>query len=141
MVSALYEPVFSTFTCIDPDLSVSAEEQAIYAGPAPKDVKEESLQLHDFRTSTDIVQGVEGLDLQSFTYIHYETVLNEDGMMRGTNAEDVYAPEVLDFMLKLTGASYGVVHNITFRRKTFTQIKPLLSCQKTSYWVLHKLGC
>lgn len=102
---------------IEPDLSVPAEERAIYAGPAAKLAKDESVELHDFRTSTDVAKGLAGLDVQGFTYMNHEFSLGRDEILGGTNAEDIYAKEVIDMMLKFTGASRAVIHNMTFRRK------------------------
>ena len=102
---------------INPDLSVPAHERAIYAGPAAKLAKDESVELHDFRTSEDVTKGFAGLDVQGFTYVNHEFSLGRDEILQGTNAEDIYAKEVIDMMLKFTGASRAVIHNMTFRRR------------------------
>ena len=120
MGAASPEPTYGTFRFLEPDLSVPAKERAIFAGPASKVAKEETIELHDFRTANDVAQGARGLDVQAFTYINHVSSLTGDEMLQGTNVEDVYAPEVIDFMLGVTGGSRAVVHNIAFRRKLAT---------------------
>lgn len=111
------EPTYGIFRFLEPDLSVPAEERAIFAGPASKLAKEESIELKDFRTATDIAKGVQGLDVQAFTYLNHKSSLTGEEILQGTNAEDVYAPEVCEWILGVTGGSRAVVHNIAFRRK------------------------
>ncbi|USW59777.1 Putative hydroxylase/desaturase AsaB [Septoria linicola] len=110
--------VYGIFRFLDPDLSVPASERPMFVGPTPKRVVEERIKLIDFRNSHDIEKGAKGLDVQSFTFVNHKFSLHANQILEGTNAEDIYAQEVIDFMLKLTGASRAVVHNITFRRKT-----------------------
>lgn len=107
--------VYGTFRFFDPDPSVPAEERAIYAGPAPKEAKEETIQLHDFRTASDVAKGFEGLDVQGFTYVKHTSSLRGEEIAQGTNAEDMYAAEIVDLVLSLTGAGHAVVHDITLR--------------------------
>lgn len=121
MGAAPKEATYGVFRFLEPDLSVPAEERAIFAGPASKVAKEEEIELHDFRTSHNIVKGARGLDVQAFTYLNHTSSLTGDEILKGTNAEDIYAPEVIDFMLGVTGGSRAVVHNIAFRRKLATK--------------------
>lgn len=112
---------YGVFRFLEPDLSVPAEERAIFAGPASKVAKEETIELHDFRTATDVAKGARGLDVQAFTYLNHTSSLTGDEILEETNAEDIYAPEVIDFILGVTGGSRAVVHNIAFRRKLATK--------------------
>lgn len=92
----------------------------MFAAPETKSSVEEKLVLHDFRTATDVVHGVEGLDVQGFTFVNHASSLSTERLLNGTNIEDVevtYAQESLDLMLKLTGAKRGIVHNVVFRRR------------------------
>ncbi|EME38479.1 hypothetical protein DOTSEDRAFT_39471 [Dothistroma septosporum NZE10] len=114
-------PVYGIFRFLEPDLSVPAEDRAIFAAPANVRAVEERIQLHDFRTSADVARGAQGLDVQAFTYIKHKSSLSGEEMLQGTNVEDIYAPETVDMILKLTGASRGVVHNVAFRRDPATK--------------------
>lgn len=109
--------IYGTVRFIDPDLSVPAQDRAIFAGPAAKLAKDESVELHDFRTSTEVAKRLAGLDVQGFTYVNHHFSLGRDAILEGTNAEDIYVKEVIDMMLKFTGASRAVVHNVAFRRR------------------------
>ena len=124
------EPTYGTFRFLEPDLSIPASERAIFAGPASILAREESIELNDFRTSPNIAHGPEGLDVQSFTYLTHKSSLSGDDILQGTNAEDVYAPEVCKWMLGVTGGSRAVVHNIAFRRKLAEQGVELYSYRK-----------
>ncbi|KAI5366595.1 Putative hydroxylase/desaturase AsaB [Septoria linicola] len=104
------------FRFVEPDLTIPAYDRAIFANPRPKRLEQLELPLHDFRTSTEVARGFEGLDQQGFTYIEHASSLTPDEMLAGRNAEDKLAPEVLEMMAKLTGAKRGVVHSIGFRR-------------------------
>lgn len=121
---------YGTFRFIDPDLSVPAKERATFAGPAPKTVKEETIQLHDFRTSNDVAKGGRGLDVQAFTYVNHVSSLTGDEMLHGSNAEDIYVPEIIDLVLKVTGASRAIAHNVAFRRKLSTKQVDLYNVQR-----------
>lgn len=123
------QPTYGLFRFVEPDLSISAQERSIFAGPAPKKVQEESLQLHDFRTSKDVRHGQAGLDAQSFTYVDHTSRLTGEELLAGDNAERIYAPEMLDLVLKVTGASRGVVYNIAFRHNLAERTKDLYSIQ------------
>ena len=104
------------FRFVEPDLTVPAEDRAIFANPRPKRLEQLELPLHDFRTSSEVAKGYAGLDTQGFTYLSHVSALSPEQMLEGRNAEEKLAPEVLDMMLKLTGAKRGVVHSIGFRR-------------------------
>lgn len=104
------------FRFVEPDLTVPAEDRAMFANARPKRLEQMELPLHDFRTSGEVAKGYEGLDTQDFTYINHASALCSEQMLQGRNAEEKLAPEVLDMMLKFTGAKIGVVHNIAFRR-------------------------
>lgn len=119
-MASIGDQVCGIFRYVEADLSMPASERGIYAPPAPKCIREETLQLLNFRTSKDVVKGGEGLDVQGFTYVNHSSALSRDDFFQGTNAEDVYAPECIDLVLKLTGAKRGIVHNIAFRRKLAT---------------------
>ena len=99
------DKVQGTVRFIDPDLSVPAHERAIFAGPAAKYATHEKIELNDFHKSDDVAKGAKGLDVQAFTFVKHNFSLDRDQMLEGTNAEDVYAKEVLDMMVDLTGAS------------------------------------
>lgn len=104
------------FRFVEPDLTVPAYDRAIFANPRAKQIEQLELPLHDFRTSTEVARGTDGLDLQGFTYIEHDSCLTPDEMLAGRHAEEILAPEVLQMMVELTGAKRGVVHSIGFRR-------------------------
>lgn len=110
---------------VEPDLSVPARDRAFFANPAPKRLEEIEQTLHDMRTSKDIARGVEGLDVQGFTYLHSPSSLSGEQMLEGTNAEDIYGPETLNMMLKFTGAKKGICHSVGFRLKPADKQKDL----------------
>ena len=121
MGEAATPPTYGIFRFYEPDLSVPAEERAIFAGPANKRAAEEKIQLHDFRSSNDVAKGAKGLDVQAFTYVKHKSSLTAEELLEGDNAERIYVPETIDLVLKLTGASRGVVHNVAFRRAPVTK--------------------
>ena len=123
-------PTDGTFRFLDPDLSVPAQERAIFAGPAPKAAKEETIELNDFRTSHEVAKGGSGLDVQAFTYVNHVSTLTAEAILEGTNAEDIYVPEMIDLILKVTGASRAVAHNVAFRRKLSTKQVDLYNIQR-----------
>lgn len=43
--------------------------------------------------------------------------LSDREIFEGRNAEEIYAAECVDLVVKVTGASRGVVHNIDIRQK------------------------
>lgn len=128
--AAASSKVYGTVRFIDPDLSVPAQERAIFAAPAPKIAKDQSVELHNFRTSTDIAKDFEGLNVQAFTFIEHEFSLSGDELLEGTNVEEIYAKEVIDLMLKFTGASRAVIHNIAFRRRPAERQQDLYNVQR-----------
>lgn len=104
------------FRFVEPDLTIPAQDRAIFANPRPKHLVQLKLPLHNFRTSNEISSGSAGLDVQGFTYLHHVSALSPEQMLAGRNAEDVLAPETLEMMIKYTGAKRGVVHSVGFRR-------------------------
>ncbi|CAK1363211.1 hypothetical protein CB0940_04683 [Cercospora beticola] len=112
------EETYGIFRFVDPDLSVSAYDRAIFANPRPKRLEQLKLPLHNFWTSDEVAKGNAGLDTQGFTYIKHASSLTADEVFEGRNVEDVLVPETIDMMLKLTGAKHGVAHNVGFRRKS-----------------------
>ena len=111
---------YGVFRFLDPDLSVPAHERAIFAGPASKAAKEETLELHDFRTSNDVAQGARGLDVQGFTFVNHVSSLTGEQLMAASNPEEIYCPEIIDLILNVTGGKRAVVHDMAFRRKLST---------------------
>ena len=113
---------YATLRFVVPDNSVTADERSLFAFPANKEVVEEHLELHDFRTATDVVKGAEGLDVQGFTYINHRSALSDsDEWFTGKNVEETYIPETEDLICKLTGAKRAVVNNVAFRHKLTDQ--------------------
>ncbi|KAK3620614.1 hypothetical protein LTR22_025515 [Elasticomyces elasticus] len=101
-----------------PDHSVSAYDRSLFAPPANKEVREEKLSLHDFRTSEDITHGGTGIDTQGFTYIKRRSALSDSGRwFQEDDLERIYFPEVEKLLCELTGAKRAVVNNVAFRRK------------------------
>ncbi|KAK4508374.1 hypothetical protein PRZ48_002112 [Zasmidium cellare] len=92
------------------------KERAHLAPPAAKDSVEERLELHDMRTSPEIVKGGAGLDVQGFTYLQHRSVV-QDELLAGRNVEDVYIPELQDLLCQITGAKKALVDSVLFRRK------------------------
>lgn len=114
------DQTYGVFRYVEADLSMKAEDRAFYSPPAPKRIKEEELPLHNFWTSDEVAKGNEGLDVQAFTYQNHTSVLSGDEFLEGTNCEDIYAPECVDLILKLTGAKRAVCHGVAFRRDLAT---------------------
>lgn len=130
MGAAPNDSTFGIFRFLEPDLSVPAHERATFAGPASKAAKEETIELHDFRSDKSIARGREGLDVQGFTYVEHASSLTGEELLAGTKAEDIYAPEVIGFMLKLTGGSRAVAHDVGFRRKLANRQADLYHVQR-----------
>jgi hypothetical protein len=101
-----------------PDQSVGPEGRGLFAFPANKEIIEERLQLHDARTSPDIVRGAGGLDVQGFAYVNHTSKLAEKGdWFEGNNVEDIYFPEVIDLLCNATGAKHAAIVDCAFRRR------------------------
>ncbi len=104
-----------------PDLTISADERALFTFPANKDIVEEQIELHDVGSSPELVEGAGGLDAQGFAYIkHRSALLDADQWYTGKRVEEVYLPEMEELVCKVTGANRAVVNNVVFRRKLGT---------------------
>ena len=51
----------------------------------------------------------------------HTSALSGEDFLSGTNVEDFYLPEVVELMLRLTGAREAVVHNVAFRRRLVSE--------------------
>lgn len=116
-MGSIETPSYGLIRFTDPDQTIPPEERAFFAQSPAKKSALLSLPLHDFRTSPDITRGAEGLDVQGFTYITHNFSLSDKELFEGRKAEDIYAKECVELVLKLTGAKRGVVHNIEIRQK------------------------
>ncbi|CAK3795458.1 Hypothetical predicted protein [Lecanosticta acicola] len=117
-MGSIQEPVRGLFRFAVPDFSVPAEDRMFYPSPASKEVSDQNLELHDFRTSNEIVKGPRGLDIQGFTYVEHQSALAEDAWFAEGNIENVYVAECIGLILNATGASRAIVDGISFRRKS-----------------------
>lgn len=76
------------------------------------------VELHDIRTSPDLMKGGAGLDVQGFTYVQHISALALSGeQLSARGVEEVYKPEMVELILRLTGDKTVVINNIAFRRK------------------------
>jgi GA4 desaturase len=101
-----------------PDQSIGPEGRGLFAFPPTKEVKEETLPLHDARTSSDIVRGAGGLDVQGFAFINHMSKLAETGAwFDGNNIEEIYFPEVIDLVCHVTGAKKAAILDSAFRHR------------------------
>lgn len=101
-----------------PDESVPAEERSFFATPQNKEFVPKEVELHDFRTSTDVTKGPAGLDVQGFTWLkHHSKIVGSDDFFDGNNIEDIYFQEVSDMMKEVTGAKKVLVWSGVTRRK------------------------
>ncbi|KAK4500146.1 hypothetical protein PRZ48_008332 [Zasmidium cellare] len=117
-----------------PDESVPAEQRSFYATPQNKDFVAKEVQLHDFRSSEDVVQGAKGLDVQGFTYLKHKTkITGPDHLCEGRNVDDIYLPEIEQFMKEVTGAKEVIAWSGVVRRKLATH-------QDNNPTVQHKKG-
>lgn len=107
---------FAKFRFGVPDFSVPPEDRSLFSFPATTKVVHERIELHDFRTSTEVTKGPEGLDVQGFTYINHRSVLHNSDQWFDS-VRDAYIPEVEDLICKVTGAKRAIVNNVAFRRK------------------------
>ncbi|KAF7188080.1 Gibberellin cluster GA4 desaturase [Pseudocercospora fuligena] len=105
-----------------PDNSIPPEERGLFGIPGNKLVKEEEIDVIDYRNATDenVVKEPQGLDVQGFTYVeHFSSLIEGDKWfeLEGEEFEKVYFEEVKELICKVTGASRAVVNNSGFRRK------------------------
>lgn len=100
-----------------PDTDVRPEDRGLFSGPAHSYGEDVEVDLYDPETSSDIVQGPEGLDVQGFTYVKHKSALDEDAWMVGQNVEDIYVQEVMDLVKKATGAKHVVVNHLGIRKR------------------------
>ena len=94
-----------------------ASQRAFYSFPRNTVTRVERQQLYDMRTSTDIIKGSQGLDTHGFAWIKHKSSLSGDAWFAPGNAENIYAPEVLDIIRDTTGADRAVVDGMSFRRR------------------------
>lgn len=105
------------FRYIVPDPNDRAENRACFTTPTALVTKDDTLPLIDFHSSPDLAEGLEGLDIQGFTYVKHRSALTSEGLVSGTNVEDFYVRETESLILKVTGGTRAVVQSVTFRRK------------------------
>lgn len=86
------------------DDAVPASERGFYSFTSSSVIESHHTELHDYRTSSDVVHGPEDLDAQGFTYVERDFSLNSKELLEGHNIEDIYYREVEDLVLKATGA-------------------------------------
>lgn len=95
---------FATLTFGIPDNSIPPEERGFFSFTSRTDFETRHVRLHNYRTSQEIVRGPEGLDSQGFVSVKNKFSLDSDELMKGQNVENVYLPEVAEFVRKFTGA-------------------------------------
>lgn len=114
-MSSSTTPSLIRFTIPDP--SIPVHSLAFFTQYPTKQSALLPTPLHSFRTSSSITPGPAGLDTQGFTYIRHKFSLTDEELFVGRNAEDIYAKECVELVLRVTGAKRGVVHNVEMRRK------------------------
>ncbi|KJX93097.1 hypothetical protein TI39_contig4414g00001 [Zymoseptoria brevis] len=109
------------FSFSHPDLTSPASSRPIYVPPPALSQHNLTLPLHDIRSVSELQQGLKSLDEHGFTLVKHASAFEEDremqGMLKGRNVEEGYAPEMVELALKVTGAERAVVHNVAFRRR------------------------
>ena len=116
-MGSIEQDVYASARYMEPDDSITAEERCLYLFPAAKVVKDVTHKLHDIRTSSDIEQGPEGLDVQGFTYLKHDSALSGEQFYEGRNVEETYFPEMVDLICKVTGAKRAIVDGVAMRRR------------------------
>lgn len=86
------------------DDTVPASERGFYSFTSSSVIESRHTELHDYRTSSDVLHGPEGLDAQGFTYVECDFSLNSMELLEGHNIEDIYFREVEDLVLQATRA-------------------------------------
>lgn len=112
-----HKDVYGVFQYVEADNSVSANDRALYTLPSSRSIVNISQRLHNMRTSNEIVKDSQGLDIQGFTYLKHESALSGEDWFLGSNIEDVYVPEIINLVCKVTGAKRAVIDSIQFRRR------------------------
>ena len=111
------EPRIAEFKFIDPDNSIGPDDRALFALPAVKEFKIESLPIRDYRSSPELVRGPAGLDKHGFTLVNHTSALSGDGWFSESALEDIYFDEVRTLVKNVTGAKDAVINSVVFRRK------------------------
>ncbi|SMQ50379.1 unnamed protein product [Zymoseptoria tritici ST99CH_3D7] len=109
------------FSFSHPDLTSAASSRPIYVPPPALSQHSLTLPLHDIRSVCELQQGLKSLDEHGFSLVKHACKFEKDGnlegLLKGRNVEEVYAPEMIRLALEVTGASRAVAHNVAFRRK------------------------
>jgi hypothetical protein len=98
-----------------PDLSCTPEQRAILTVPPEEHFPAEVL-LHDFSTSPELIKGVDGLDVQGFTYLKHHSKILELGNSWNNAQLDQYYHEIEALMCEWLGARKAFVINTVVRR-------------------------
>ncbi|CRG92820.1 hypothetical protein PISL3812_09890 [Talaromyces islandicus] len=116
-MSVIYEEPYGLFQYVEADNSVPAEERALYTLPSSRTIVDIRQPLYDMRTSTNIVKGPDGLDVQGFTYLEHSSTLSGGDWFAGSNIEEIYIPEIIELICNITGAKRAVVDSVQIRRR------------------------
>lgn len=100
-----------------PDLTVRPEDRGLFSGPAHSSGEDVEVDLYDPTSSSEIIQGPEGLDIQGFTYVQHKSVLDAEEWLTGNNVEEKYVPEVEELVRQVTGAKKVVVNHLGIRKR------------------------
>lgn len=98
-----------------PDLSYTPEQRAILTSPPEEHFPAEVL-LHDFSTSSELTKGVDGLDVQGFTYLRHHSKILELGNSWDDAQLHQYYHELEELMCEWLGARKAFVVNTVVRR-------------------------
>ncbi|OQV09277.1 hypothetical protein CLAIMM_13413 [Cladophialophora immunda] len=107
--------VEAIFRYEEPDRSVPAEQRSLFAAPAPHNIREERLTLHDYRSDTKLAKGVEGLHRHGFTVVEHH--IDPSAWATEEDVLQTYIPAVQDLVKTVTGCKTVIVNNVAFRRK------------------------
>ena len=99
----------------EPDRSVTAEQRSRFAQPRLVNMKEEKVELHDYRLDTKLTKGVEGLHKHGFTLV--ENHLSDDAWSSEDVVRSTYMPSVEQLVKNVTGCKKAITNSVTFRRK------------------------
>ena len=108
-------PTFATIYFGVPDLSCTPERRAILTVPPEEHFPAEVL-LHDFSTSSETIKGLDGLDVQGFTYFKHHSKILELGNSWDNAQLDQYYHELEALMRDWLGARKAFVVNTVVRR-------------------------